>query len=382
MGGMWICTGALFLLTFLMVKAEMGKGAEVLLYSDFATHSSWAVGELTDPVYDKFYEYPVWHMAVRAVSILLPIGREYAGAAVTACCIGLTAALLYHFLYEQLKGCVPVSRICLLDIGLMVLTALYMPWFNREVYLGQSSPTIWHNPTNMAVKPLAFLCFLLFIQEYESPDATKPRKWILMSALLLLSCFVKPSFIQGFLPAVIAFLLLELARTRGKSFGFSLKMAAAFVPSGLYFLYQFLAVFGEGSGRTIGIDPFAVMRLDTEHPLISILQSVAFPLFVLCVLGWKRIWKDKTLLFSVIFYLVCLMEFILLIELTEAASGNFEWALQLAMFLLFVITAVRFYQTKWQKQWIPAVGSGLLLYHVLSGIYYYLGLLFWLPGQC
>ena len=42
--GLWLCGGILFVLTFTMVKVEMGKGHEVLLYSDFATHSSWAVG--------------------------------------------------------------------------------------------------------------------------------------------------------------------------------------------------------------------------------------------------------------------------------------------------------------------------------------------------
>ena len=52
--GMWICVGILFLLTLFMVKAEMRKGNEILLYSDFATHSTWAVGELPDPEYDKF----------------------------------------------------------------------------------------------------------------------------------------------------------------------------------------------------------------------------------------------------------------------------------------------------------------------------------------
>ena len=35
--GGWLCAGILFALTFLMVKIEMEKGYEVLLYSDFAS---------------------------------------------------------------------------------------------------------------------------------------------------------------------------------------------------------------------------------------------------------------------------------------------------------------------------------------------------------
>lgn len=380
--GLWLCTGLLFLLTLIMVKVEMGKGHEVLLYSDFATHSTWAVGELPDPLYDKFYAYPVWHLLVRAVNRVLPLGREWSGALVTACCIGFTAAVLYRLLWGQLRERLSWQRIALLDLGLLFLTALYMPWFNPQVYLGQSSPTIWHNPTNMAVKPVALLAFWLFVQAYERYREASWKVFAGISSLLLLSCFVKPSFVQGFLPAVAVFLLLELIRTRGDTFFFSLKMALAFVPSGIYFLFQFFSVFGEEAGRGIGIDPFAVMLLDTAHPLISMVQAAAFPLFVLVILGWRQVREDKPLLFSLVFYLVSLLEFILLIEVTEPASGNFEWAYQLALFTLFILTAVRFYQGTEKGSKVRLCGNVLLLYHIGSGIYYYLSLLLVNPLQC
>jgi hypothetical protein len=380
--GLWLCTGLFFLLTLVMVKVEMGKGHEVLLYSDFATHSTWAVGELPDPLYDKFYAYPVWHFLVRAVNLVLPLGREWAGALVTACFMGVTAAVLYRILWGQLGESLGWKQMVLLDLGLLFLTALYMPWFNPQVYLGQSSPTIWHNPTNMAVKPVALLAFWGFVRCYERYQKISWKALGGLSVLLLLSCFIKPSFIQGFLPAVVVFLFLELLCTRGDSFFFSLKMALAFVPSGLYFLFQFFSVFGQEAGRGIGIAPFAVMLLDTSHPLISMVQAAAFPLFVLWVLGGKQIWKDKPLLFSVIFYLVSLLEFILLIEVTEPASGNFEWAYQLALFTLFIVTAVRFYQRTGKGRGVRLLGNGLLLYHVGSGIYYYLSLLLFNPLQC
>lgn len=379
---MWLCTGILFVLTFVMVKVEMTKGHEVLLYSDFATHSSWAVGEFTDPLYDKFYSYPVWHLAVRAVNRLLPIGREYAGALVTACCIGLLAAVLYRFLQKELNGQLSERNLVLLTVGILILTALYMPWFNKEVYLGQSSPTIWHNPTNMAVKPVSLIAFLCFLKLYPQKEREGWLDFAGFAAILLLSCFVKPSFMQGFLPAVVLFLFLELLRTKGESFLISLKLGLAFIPSGVYFLVQFFSVFGEGTDRGIGVQPFAVMRLDTAHPLISIMQAVAFPLFVLCMSGWKQIWRDKPLLFSLIFYLTSLLEFILLIEVNEPASGNFEWGLQLAMFTFFVMTAVRFYQQRDKKRWVRLIGNALLLYHIGSGIYYYLYLLVLSPLQC
>lgn len=377
----WLCTAILFLLTLIIVKLEMEKGHEVLLYSDFATHSSWAVGEFTDPLYDKFYAYPIWHLAVRMVNSLLPVGREYAGALVTACCIGFCTLILYDFLNRELNNCLPQWRICLLTLGLMVLTALYMPWFNEEVYLGQSSPTIWHNPTNMAVKPIALLIFLWFLRLYEKGQRTKGTELAVLSGVLLLSCFVKPSFVQGFLPGVVLYLLIELFLTKGKSFLFSLKIAVVFIPSGIYFLVQFFSMFGSGAERSMGISPFTVMRFDTAHPLISILQAAAFPLFVVGISGWKQLFGDKKLLFSLIFYVVTLLEFVLLIELTEPESGNFEWALQLALFAFFAVSAVRFYQRMDKRPWMKYVGNGLLFYHIISGIYYYIYLML-SPLQC
>lgn len=383
--GIGLSVAVVFLLTLIMVKAQMRKGDEVLIYSDFATHSSWATGQLPEAlqgVYDKFYAYPVWHFLVQLLNLLLPTGREWASALVTACFLGFTAAVLYEFLWRELKGQMDWKWMGLLDVGLMMLTAVYMPWFNRKLYLGQSSPTIWHNPTNMAVKPVVLVAFLYFVKIYQERKNEKTSAYVKLSLLLLFSCFVKPSFVQGFLPAVMVFLLVELIRTRGEIFSFCLKMAAVFVPSGIYFLFQIFSVFGEGVGREIGIAPFAVIRFDSHHPLLSILQTVVFPLFVLCCIGWKQICRDKPLLFAVVFYFVSLLEYVLLIEVTEPESGNFEWAVQLAMFVLFVLTAVRFYQKQGKKLWENLIGNGLLLYHVGSGIYYYLFLLVISPLQC
>ncbi|MEI3526409.1 MAG: hypothetical protein V8Q27_09990 [Eubacteriales bacterium] len=95
--GFWLCLLVMFAVTFAMTKVEIGKE-----YTDFRTHSRWAVGEKLEPRFNKFYFYPVWHFCVRFVNWLLPIGREYAAAFVTACFLGVTGALLYHLLWKEL----------------------------------------------------------------------------------------------------------------------------------------------------------------------------------------------------------------------------------------------------------------------------------------
>ena len=78
--GFWITLFFMFAVTLVMTKIEMGKE-----YTDFRTHSRWAVGELPDPQFDKFYFYPVWHFCVKVVNYLLPLGREWSASFVTAC---------------------------------------------------------------------------------------------------------------------------------------------------------------------------------------------------------------------------------------------------------------------------------------------------------
>ncbi len=376
--GFWICLLFMFMAALAMTKVEIGKE-----YTDFRTHSRWAVGEPLEARFSKFYFYPVWHFCVKAVNWLLPIGREWSAAFVTACFVGALGAILYCFVKKELGERWPVWKCTLLTLSLLFVTALYVPWFNKEIYLGQSGPTIWHNPTNLAVKPMSLLIFLCFVKLYRERETIGNGFLAGVSGLLLLSCFTKPSFIQGFLPAVVIFLLLELIPNRGKSFLFSLKLALMFVPSGIYFIVQYLSLFDSTDTRSIGIQPFAVMKLDSPNPLISILLGIAFPLFVLLVTGGAgKVFADKALWLSLLFYLTSLAEFILFIEETEPAAGNFEWALQLAMFLLFVMTAIRFYQTRWEKRWIQAIGNVLFFYHVLSGVWYYIWIFIFSPWQC
>jgi len=375
--GFWICMLLMFFVTLAMTKVEIGKE-----YTDFRTHSRWAVGEPLEARFNKFYFYPVWHFCVKFINWILPIGREWSAAFVTACFIGAAGAILYWFVKKEMGEDWPVWKCTLLTVSLLFLTALYMPWYNQEVYLGQSSPTIWHNPTNLAVKPVVLLIFICFIKLYRERETIGNKYLSMVSVLLLFSCFIKPSFIQGFLPAVVIFLLLELIPNKGKSFFFSLKIALMFIPSGIYFIVQYLSMFGSTESREIGIRPFAVMKLDAPNPLFSLWLGIAFPLFVLIVLGAKKVFEDKALWLTVLCYGTSLLEYILLIEETEAAAGNFEWALQLAMFLLFVMTAIRFYQIKWNNTWIRVVGNLLFVYHVISGIWYYIWIFIFSPWQC
>ncbi|MCB8994723.1 MAG: hypothetical protein H6538_03850 [Bacteroidales bacterium] len=56
-------------------------------------------------------------------------------------------------------------------VSLSFVTAIYFPWFNKSIYLGQWGPNIWHSPTMFLVKPFALLSFwgmMVFILKQET----------------------------------------------------------------------------------------------------------------------------------------------------------------------------------------------------------------------
>jgi hypothetical protein len=60
-------------------------------------------------------------------------------------------------LKKSVKGKFDENFFLFMTFALMVVTAIYVPFFNRSVYLGQGSPSLIHVPTIIVVKPFVFL---------------------------------------------------------------------------------------------------------------------------------------------------------------------------------------------------------------------------------
>ena len=377
---------AVVLASFAMTLKQMGE-----MYADFAVHARFAGAGRVDPQYIKFNFYPLWHLGVQLWANKLHVSLNYAAAVVSAGFAFLTVSVTYCLVKSALKNQCSNWGIAALTLGLSFVAAIRIPFMDARNFIDYIGPTIWHNPTNLAVKPFAIAAVFLFFWLYERygtdgfHDSKKGElRWMMcLSVILLISCFTKPSFSQGFLPAVMLFLLIELIVTKGKCFVFCLKSALIFTPAALYMLYQFFSVFSPEQERNMQIDVMEILSRWSPHPWFSIVVAIAFPLFVIIVLR-KYIFKDKLLWLSIVFYLTALLEAMLLIEVNEPNSGNFCWAWQLAMGVLFIVTAIRFFQKySWRAcgsdrkmKCIFWTGSILLVCHTLSGVYYYGRLLF------
>lgn len=393
----FMCIGvffAVYFMTYNMMQMQNNMG----MTNDFIAHAEWATEfSFRHPL--RFFRriaYPIWHICVilfvRMFGVLLDDSTSIVTAMFTVLCMLITYYVIKKFFGKNVED--KIINIC---VGtLTFVTAIYMPWYNKSLYWGQGSPNIWHNPTNNAVKWIAvliFFVFLKFIGECEMGNLKTGKcvlKWNRVFVLMLLlftSVLLKPSFIQGFLPAVIIFLLIELFLSKGKMFYACCQIAISFIPSCILILWQMLGYWSEDGARGgVSISFFRFFGTAAPNQLISFILGWAFPLYVLIVFEKKEILTDKRVLLSVIMAIVSCCEEACIIE-QGSSAGNFTWSKLLAMYILWVIllpkfiTRVTIFESEeydFNKKIKFGIGFILVSLHLVSGIYYFMYLL---PGR-
>ena len=97
-----------------------------------------------------------------------------------------------------------------LALALFFVAPLPKWWRPESLYLGQLSPTVWHNPTVIAALPLAVASFWAFLL----PVPRRARDECVAGALIGLSVLAKPNFALAFLPAAGLLRLLAARSAR------------------------------------------------------------------------------------------------------------------------------------------------------------------------
>lgn len=333
---------------------------------------------------------PLWHSLVYVVVKLTGLRVEIAAGIVSGAIIVLTFLIAYWAMRRvmpHVEGTV-TALFCLI---LHLAAAIYVPWFNREPYLGQGSPNVWHNPTTIMVRPIALLVFLLVTaevlkcREQEFEKGISVGKGILIAILLVLSCLAKPSFVQIFYPAILTLMVLWLIVYHRKNLKLALELLFVCVPSLIVMILQFIVSFysDNKSSGGITIAPFQVAGLRTDSIPISLLLVTAFPLLmlVLAAIRKKVTWSEG---FAWILYLWGLLWKLLLAETGERAThGNFTWGFILGLYLVWFVGIRSYLDLYWndlmtgKKRGVGFVLSTIVLaLHLISGVYYIIYLVF------
>lgn len=316
--------------------------------------------------------YPGWH---GVVALLIVMGVPSALAAGLAS--GFYAALACIMAFVVSRMVIGEEQRWLSVASMVVIvfvTAIYVPWYNPEIYMGQGSPTVWHNPTYAAVKPFALMsCAVLYVMIRDR--RADLSRCIAYGALTLVCLVMKPSFFQVQAPAVFLYLLIDLILNRDVRF--VRNIALSFIPGILYMLIPLWTMLfsSSGGGEGVAVGLFVVYGLTSPNRLISILLLLAFPLYATIVLRRDIFTKSSPYLFLLIMLVVGFLEYSLLYEPGERLThGNFSWGYYLSIFLYWAfmlpLFVKRAFVDKSLARWVVVLGCILVLAHFASGLLY------------
>ncbi len=257
----------------------------------------------------------------------------------------------------------------------MLISAIFIPFFNENIYLGQNSPNIWHNPTTIFTIPLAFLAFSNFIKLIGTNEKDLFIKFgIRTSIFLVLSTLAKPNFSLVFIPGVVIFLLIKYQL----NWKLYLKILIVFLPTLIVFLIQILIIF-RLEGGVINLDFLGVWSSNSPNPLISLLILIAFPLFV--IIFFKNSIKDNSTLLIWITLIVALVQSAFLAAESEEwfDDGNLSWGLAIVLPLFFTYSLVNLlriikdlHNYKTSDYYLVGICFILFTLHLASGIIYFI----------
>jgi hypothetical protein len=266
----------------------------------------------------------------------------------------------------------PLAPATALALGLALFFVAPLPkwWRTENVYLGQLSPTVWHNPTVIALLPLAVAAFWACVRTGDGWRAS-----FLCGALLAASATAKPNFALAFLPAV-ALLRLVQVRPLGRALaGLACLAAPALAVLGWQYR-QALALGLEARGQgVVSLRPLEVWQIYSPHPLASALVSLAFPLAV-AAFAARDIRQRVPLVAAWLTTALAVAQFALLAEPEpRLGDANYYWAVVPALYLLFLVSACELLAPRRLSAARRAGRAGcwaLLAAHAASGVFLYL----------
>ncbi len=360
----------------------------------------------------------LYHLLTIGVHRVLPVSWLQAHFLVVLAARVASALIVWRLVRQSLRDrntADDALLAILVSLGLLSASAIsFVTWERGNYYLGYIAPNLTVSQTLVVLQPLALVTFLAVIQGLAAPAPGPSRRNLLLIAVLAsVSTLAKPSYVMVLLPALGILLLARtpslrmVPRSRRDLFQIlrrlpgelkpALTFGLGFVPvlAGVGWIYvsTFLAVQGPDAGEKAGvrIAPFLVMAFlqrvvgaDSHVAawlFAKFLLSIVFPTAV-AVAYFSRIRHDIRFQLAWLQFAFGLLYMYLFAEAPSFGAGNFTWSAHIALFILFVVSALILIE-----QTLASVGSrwrGLvatraaalcfaaLVLHVVGGIGMYL----------
>ncbi len=340
--------------------------------TDIAVHAKIAV-KLMEA--GQWFTYCLWYPLVYVTaggSAANSHSLRVASVVLLSLAVLATSLLTYRFAWHITHSGARSFAVAAL---LLLVMPLIDPWRPRSIYLGQVSPTVWHNSTNIFVLPFAILAFTSAIALLRQPSRSRAVVFSVVTTVMLLA---KPNFALALLPVMGVVLVVTLWRRGFRLPDSALLVVLAFVLPGITLVAQYLVVFSStspGLARDgLAIAPFAAWSLYSPNIAWSLFLSIAGPAVATVALRTHSKWADaRWLAWSVLAVAVAQMG---LLAETKAGivmgSGNWFWGAYTAAFVVFMVTAAELAgtrHTEWRKG-VAVIAAVLFLGHAVSGAVY------------
>jgi len=273
----------------------------------------------------------------------------------------------------------------ILTLIAVILTPITLLTLENQ-YFGYLTPYVYHNPTMIPLRPIAFLLFIGAVS-FASAEASiwrffERRRELqvpLLAALTVASVLAKPNFVMVFIPALVIWLVLM--RLMRRHVDIQPIIMGIIVPGVAFLAYQSMSYSGSG----IAFQPFYTQWLfalhyDPQADLnlgLKLLMSLALPLIV-TGLYWRQALQNPMLLLAWIATIGGLMLTYLFYDTGEPPAGNLVWSGQISVMVLYIAALLFFVRRHLWLNTGPtrdllrfSVCALVLELHVISGILWF-----------
>ena len=347
--------------------------------TDFYQHAMDADLILIDD-FENWYPiigHPLWHLCTVLMYELDIVGSDHAGAIVTAA-MKLAQMLIIWWIYDHgLRQKINRCWCPVLALITVLVSAICIPSINPQVYVNAGSPNVWHSPTQTMVLFWMILCVCFLSSSYDRQLKLENGKcdfnllrMLAFSVMLILSTLAKPVFVQAFFPGAAVFFLIQWIR-RPKYTRYYIQLLCSLIPVIAVILFQMTAYYGEQSETGM---LFFVNIKQILYTLRLALMLCAFPIFV--VVCNRKNHRSTFNSLSIFTFAAACLECAFIRETgLRSTHGNFDWAVMATSLLVWVSAMPQFVDLLREKRSaksiaVNLVGTLLLTWHLISGIYY------------
>lgn len=251
--------------------------------------------------------------------------------------LALATTIKYYIVKEYLSNYLSYKTAIFISLSLLII--YIVPFFSflkvfgvfqntNDMYIGYYVPNVWHNSTIIFLFPFAILLYLLSKEQLISFSV---KRNYLISVLVVLNIFIKPSFFFAFIVAYSFLLLIK--------YGFRIFFKLIFLPllSGLVSLFiVYTTIYNSNDGSSVLISFSRILDFDFWfHNSKYLIVSLFLPL-LFCLIYYKRIKKDIEFYYLLSLFVVSVGIFYMCEEVGPRAShGNFYWQIIISMWLIF-----------------------------------------------